>query len=244
MRKIVFATNEYYHIYNRGVDKRDVFLDEKDYWKFFNDLRDFNNRTYYEERLQALGYSKDIPKEPGSLDFRGLRSFLAEQDKIVEIISYGFLTNHFHLIIKQLAEKGISIFMHKVGLSITNYLNKKYERSGHIFQGPFKAVHIDSNDYLVWLVGYVNGNAEIHGLSEAGSYNWSSYRALLEKKSKELGSLGKPKEPGSLGSSFSLLSGADIILSQFKTVEELKSFIQTVIQESKTKKEMKKYLLE
>ena len=68
MRKIDFENNEYYHIYNRGVDKRDVFLDGNDYWKFFDCLRDFNNKTYYKERLCTLGISKDNPKELSSFE--------------------------------------------------------------------------------------------------------------------------------------------------------------------------------
>lgn len=61
-RNVLLINGEYYHIYNRGVDKRIVFLDEEDYWKFFDDLRDFNNDSAYEERLSALGISKDSPK--------------------------------------------------------------------------------------------------------------------------------------------------------------------------------------
>lgn len=238
MRNVEFTTGEYYHIYNRGANKAEIFLDDKDRWKFFDGLRDLNNKTLYDERLQVVGYSNDLSKEPGSLDFRKLRSFLTDKQKVVEVISYSFLPNHFHLILKQLVDRGISNFMHKVGTSYTNYFNKKYKHSGHIFQGPFKAIHIDNDEYLLWLIGYVNGNAEIHNICESENYDWSSFRAI----SKELGSLEKG-EPSSF-SLFSLLGGLDIVVSQFKSESEFKSFVQTVVKESSTKKEMKGSVLE
>lgn len=236
MRKIDFTTGEYYHIYNRGIDKQVIFLDENDYWKFFDGLRDLNNKTLYEERMNALGLYPHLckDKELGPLHFKELRSLLADKEKVIEMVSYSINPNHFHFILKQLIDKGISNFMHKLGISFTGYFNKKHNRSGHIFQGPFKAIHIDSNNYLLWLTGYVNGNIEIHNLAQAENYNWSSYRALC----KELGSL-----QSSL-SSLSVLGGLDIILSQFKSIDEFKNFVNTVIKESRIKKEMEKYLLE
>ena len=239
MRKVYFANGEYYHIYNRGVDKRDVFIDNKDYWKFFDGLRDFNNTSFYEQRLDALGLSTDTDssKELSSLNFKELGSFLQKQKKVVNIPSYSLNSNHYHLIVQQLEDKGISNFMHKLGTSYPNYFNKKYERSGSLFQGPFKAVHVDNNEYLRWLLGYVNGNIEIHGLNKANDYSWSSFQAIL----KELSSFqDKKKELSSL----SALSGLEVILSQFSNQEDFKNFVMQVIKESRENKKMKKYLLE
>jgi len=233
MRKIIFANDEYFHIFNRGANNQEIFLDDEDFWKFFNGLRDLNNTTYYEDRMTALGLYPHNCKALGALQFQELRSFLAEKKKIVEIVSYSLNPNHFHLILKQLVDKGISYLMHKLGMSYTNNFNKKYNHSGHVFQGPFKAVHIDSNDYLLWLAGYVNGNIEIHNLARADNYNWSSYRALC----KALGALQPP-------SPLSVLGGTDIILSQFQTADDFKDMVKTVIQESRAKKEMREYLLE
>jgi len=237
MRKIQFVNGEYYHIYNRGVDKRNLFIDKKDYWKFFDGMRDFNNTSYYEERLGVLGVSKHSIRELKSDDFKQLGSFLKEQEKVVDLISYNLIPNHFHLILKQLQDKGISNFMHKLGTSFTNYFNKKYERSGSLFQGSFKAIHIESNDYLLWLAGYVNGNIEIHGLGNAENYPWSSYQAIW-KESDSFQGRGKER------SSLSALSGMDIILSQFKSPQQFKEYVKQVLQESKIKKTMKKYLFE
>jgi len=235
-QNIIFTNGEYYHIYNRGVDKRIIFLDDEDFWKFFDCLRDLNNETYYEERLDALGLSVHSCKERTSFQFRELGSFIHGQEKLVDVISYSLNPNHFHLIVKQLKDKGVSNFMHRVGTSYTNYFNKKYERSGVLFQGVFKKIHIDNEKYLLWLLGYINGNIEIHGLSKTEDYNWSSYRAIY-KACKE----GTSLHPLS---NLSVLSGLDIVLSQFFNVDEFEEFVKMVISESRTNKSMKNYLLE
>lgn len=237
-QKIVFANGEYYHAYNRGVDKKIIFFDEEDFWKFFNCLRDLNNETYYEERLGVLGISKNSIRPLKSSDFKELSGFIQGQEKLVEIVSYSLGPNHFHLILKQLKDKGISIFMHRVSTSYTNYFNKKYERSGVLFQGVFQKIHIDNEKYLLWLIGYVNGNIEIHGLGKASEYPWSSYQAIR----KELRSFLK-KEASGL-SNLSVLSGLEVVLSQFSSAEQFDEFVKMVIDESRTKKEMRKFLLE
>ena len=242
MRKISFLNNEYCHIFNRGVDKRQIFLDDEDYWKFFDCVRDFNNDTEYEERLNVLGLNRHtaIGTELSSVHFRKLGDFLEKQEKIVDVPSYIFNPNHFHFILKQLRHEGISNFMHKIGTSYTNYFNKKYERSGALFQGPFKAIPIIDDEYFLWLIGYVNGNSEIHNIAAAGDYSWSSYAALC----KELSSVQHQQERSNL----SLLSGTEAILERFKNVEEFQVFVEKVIQESREEKRknkrIKKYLLE
>jgi len=135
-----------------------------------------------------------------------------------------------------IVNKGISNFMHKLGTSYPNYFNKKYKRSGALFQGAYKIIHIDNNNYLLWLLGYVNGNIEIHGLDNAENYSWSSYQAIK----KLLGNFDREKL-----SELSVLSGLEeIVLPQFKSENEFKSFVEEVIKESRTKKEMQKYILE
>lgn len=222
MRKIEFVKNEYYHIYNRGVDKRETFLAAKDYEKFLNGLRDFNNLSYYPERKRVLMSSTSTFE----LNFKELDHFLDEQERVVDIISYSLIPNHFHLVLRQLQDEGVSNFMHKLGTSHTNYFNKAYNRSGSLFQGPYKAIHIDSEEYLLWLVAYVNGNPEIHGLGEAKNYSWSSLRYFLgEGECKFLGEIS-------------------IILEQFESLKAFQNFVRQVVKESKIKKEIKKYLLE
>ncbi|MFH1423480.1 MAG: transposase [Candidatus Nealsonbacteria bacterium] len=214
MRKIQFSNNQYYHVYNRGVDKRDIFIDEKDYQKFLRNLKDFNNKSYYEQRARVIEEKKE------------LSSFLEGFEKVVEVIAYSLAPNHFHLILKQLVDGGVSNFMHKTGTSFTNYFNKKYNRSGSLFQGTYKVIQIQNDNYLLWLSGYINGNIEIHKIEPAEFYKWASFKNFLN------------------GERDGILGDIDIILSQFKDRQDYKNFINRVIQESRSKKEMEKYLLE
>jgi len=194
MRKVQFINDQYYRIYNRGVDERQIFMGKKDHFKFLKNLGDFNNESFYEQRVKSVSES-----------FKKLSFFLKKLPKIVEIVAYSLNPNHYHLILKQLKESGITNFMHKVGTSYTNYFNKKYERSGALFQGPFRAIHIDNNDYLIWLSGYLNGNIEIHGTAKAESYKWSSFRKFLRLEENEI------------------VGDIDIILSQFRNSKEYKN---------------------
>lgn len=216
MRKIQFVNGEYYHIYNRTIEEVPLFRTEKDYLKFLRNLKDLNNKSFYEER-------KNIIATQG---FKKLGSFLCKMEKVVSILSYSLITNHFHLILKQLTDDGISKFMHKLGISHTNYSNKINRRKGPLFQGPFKAIHINNNNYLLWLCGYINGNVEIHKAGESKSYKWSSFRYLLGLEENKI------------------LDDTGIILSQFSNQEGFEGFVKTVVNESRKRKDLEKYLLE
>jgi putative transposase len=221
MRGIKFTNGEYYHIYNRAVADSLLFREDEDYKIFKKCLRDFNNKSYYEER--AFMARKNIKE---------LNSFLAGLKKIVVINAYNLLPNHYHLILKQLTDDGISKFLHKIGYSYTNFINKKYNRSGRLFQGTYKAIHIDNDDYLLWLSAYINGNSQIHKIADTEDYPWTSYGFFLGKKLDDL------------------VTDKDIILDHFSGVQglnpaiEYKKFVKMVIKESRNKKDIDKYLIE
>jgi len=84
-------------------------------------------------------------------------------------LHFNILDNHYHLVFKQLVDNGISRFMQDFGAGYTKYYNEKYKRSGVLFQGSFKAEHIDSDEYLNYVVAYVNGNHFVHGLELSGN---------------------------------------------------------------------------
>jgi len=216
MRKIIFTNGEYYHIYNRGVDKREVFLDKRDYARLLVNMREFN-------REDIIGSLKDLQ----ALRARKNNGLLEPgvPEKLVEIVSYCLNPNHYHFILRQTMERGIERFMHKLGMGYTNYFNKKYDRSGSLFQGPFKAIYINSNEYLLYLSAYVNRNNFIHGYSQDDSWPYTSYLDYVGKRN------GK-------------LCNKEVILNQFKDAEEYKKFINVNALYLKEKKEMEKYLLE
>ena len=136
---------------------------------------------------------------------------MEQVEKVVNVVAYILLPNHFHLLLKQLAKNGISCIMHKLDTSYTNFFNKKYGRSGALFEGPFKRIHIESNDYILWLSGYINGNAEIHGIAEAEKYQWSSYGDFLGVKKDEL------------------ITNREIILRQFKERGSLRNLCLPIL---------------
>ena len=165
---------------------------------------------------------------------------LEPKSELVEIICYCLNPNHYHFILKQKSEKGIERFMHKIGMGYTNYFNKKYKRSGSLFQGPFKSIHIDSNEYLLHLSAYVNKNNFIHGykdelmnkdsenprgLSESGTRQYSSYLDYIGKRN-------------------GILCNKEIVLGQFKNQKEYQEFMEKTSLYLKDKKEIQKYLLE
>jgi putative transposase len=213
MRKLIFANEIVCHILNRGVDKREVFLDERDYDRFLKGMWEFNNNLIREERERLKSELSSVSEL--SSDFKPK----------VEIIAYCLNPNHYHLILKQLEKGGIKDFMHKLGTGYTNYFNKKYDRSGSLFQGPFKAVHIDSNEYLLYVSAYVNKNNFIHGYKKDDSWRYSSWPEYLGKAT-----------PG--------ICNKEIILNQFKNIGEYQEFVDTNALYLKEKKEAEKYLLE
>jgi REP element-mobilizing transposase RayT len=177
MRKIKFQNNEYYHIFNRGADKREVFMDESDYIRFLEDIKELNTN-------KAVGglYRKFLREKAK----RGSASKLEAEpliEPLVEFICYCLNPNHFHFILKQLADNGIVKFMQRLGTAYTMYFNNKNKRSGVLFQGKFKAVKIESFEHLLWLSVYVNTNARIHGIiNDAINYPWCSYPCYLGLK--------------------------------------------------------------
>ncbi len=143
-RPITFSINEFYHIYNRGTDKRRIFITKNDY-----------------ERFIILLYLANS-KEPIRIDTRR-QSFkdLFEKDRgenLVEIGAYCLMPNHFHLLLKEKTENSISLFMQKLTTAYTMYFNKKYERNGVLFQGVFKAEHLDDDNYLKYIYSYIHLN--------------------------------------------------------------------------------------
>ena len=227
MRKVKFVNGEYYHIYNRGVDKRTIFECQKDLDRFFLSMKEFNILapigSIYEnflakarEKKQTKKFGNSVPK-------------LLKEDELVGFICYNLLPNHYHFILQQLIDRGITKFMHKLSLGYTNHFNKIYKRSGSLFQGEYKAIHIDSNEYLLHLSAYVNLNYQVHNLEKFGG------RASKLLKSSWGEYIGENKEN---------FCKKDIILHQFGSALDYKNFAEDSLKRIKENKEIKKFLLE
>ena len=159
-RREIITTGEYYHIFNRGVEKRKIFYQKADYKRFVQSLEFFNTQSSIEMRSDE----KLLP-EP--------------EERLVDVVAYCLNSNHFHLLLKENKENGIATFMKKVCTGYAMYFNKKNERSGVLFQGRFKSTHIDSNDLLLYVSAYVNCNSQIHSIENAETYPWCSFPEYL-----------------------------------------------------------------
>ncbi|MBT4668417.1 MAG: hypothetical protein HOC17_02625 [Candidatus Ruthia sp.] len=172
IRKIQFTKDEYYHVFNRGVDKRNIFESKEDLYYFFNRLSDLN----FDIQNKELNIQRYRASDKKVIDVDGIA--------LVSIIAYCLLPNHFHLVLKQESNDGISKFMQKLGTSYTMYFNQKYKRSGSLFQGKFKANMIDGEFGLPVLSVYVNLNYIHHRINlKAGLVKTS----IFEYLDKELG---------------------------------------------------------
>jgi len=190
MRKTILTTNEIYHIFNRGADKRIIFEDDGDLNRFLESLEKFNS------------------VEPiGSLYEQSFSKIDSGQKKLVKIIAYCLNPNHFHLILQQKSANGISEFMKRLGGGYTWYFNNRHKRTGVLFQGKFKSVHIKSNEQLLHLSAYVNLNNKVHQL---GGRTAKLVRSSYKEYRDNIGSLCEK----------------EVILGQFKNTTEYDYFIK------------------
>ena len=182
MRKNELACDNIYHIYNRGVEKRLLFLNNNDYSRFIQGLVIFNDIK------PALNFKYKIDK---------IENSAKKKKPLVNILAFCLMPNHFHLLLQPREDNGITKFMRKLCVGYANYFNLKYQRVGSLFQGKFKSVLIDDESQFTYIPYYVHLNPldliysdwRNKGINEPkkaldflGSYKWSSYRDYIGKR--------------------------------------------------------------
>jgi putative transposase len=178
-RNFDFSIGEFYHIYNRGTDKRIIFNDEYDHQRFI--------KLLYLCNSQKNIIFREVLIEESYVYERG--------ETIVDIGAYCLMPNHFHLLLHEKVEGGISLFMLKLLTAYSTYFNNKYKRTGGLFEGKFKATHADTDEYLKYLFSYIHLNPvkiidpkwKENGISDRNkakkyleTYIYSSYLDYLE----------------------------------------------------------------
>ncbi len=178
--------SEIYHILSRGVDKRKIFMDERDYYRFVHDLFEFNDEA------PAFNNSYHFRNPDKIIDFanRYRTEELQPREPVVDIFAFCLMPNHYHLLLSPKREEAVSFFMRKINVGYANYFNKKYERKGTLFEGRYKSVLIDSQSHFIHLPYYIHLNPldlvnpewrkrKINNLQKAlsflDSYRWSSH---------------------------------------------------------------------
>lgn len=159
MAKPQFVKGEFYHIYNRGVEKRDIFQENIDYIRFIHDMYEFNDENFVAAANVRFSCRNPRDATEKSIDL----TFTEDKDRkprklLVDILAFCLMPNHFHLILTPKIDNGISKFMHKLGSGYANYFNLKNERVGGLFQGRYKAKHINQQNYFDYLLFYLHFN--------------------------------------------------------------------------------------
>ncbi len=198
-RKVSLACGEYFHIYNRGNSKQEIFFNDRDKERFIKLL-------YLSNSKRGINFRSDIvEKNIDAWDFE-------REETLVSIGAWVLMPNHFHIYITSpkpgLGEEenktNITLFMHKLCTSYVKYFNKKYDRKGVLFEGNFKAVHIEKDNQAKYVFSYIhlnpikliypewkeNGIEDMnYALEYLNNYKWSSYhdhRGIIRKENKIL----------------------------------------------------------
>jgi len=205
MRKERISIGEYYHVYNRGIKKNLLFHDERDYLRFLFLLLYFQSDSkFYNIGRYVSNHSKKLLFGVSS---ESIKSIIKKRS--VELVSFCIMPNHFHVIVKEHKENGIALYMHRVIGGYARYYNLRYKTSGHLFQGAYKAVHIEDNTQLLYLSAYIHRNPrtlkEWHRAED--KYPWSSYQAYVTYNI------------------FEELLVQNIILGQFKDTKDYERFL-------------------
>lgn len=165
-----YIENGYYHIYNRGVDKREIFIEPQDCMVFLHYLK------LYLSSPESLTEDKNLP--PRMLyKVMNLNLF-----KEVDLLSFALMPNHFHLQIKQFSSNGIEKLCRRAITSYVQYFNKKYKRIGTLFESTYKAVPTQTEEQFLYLSAYIHRNPMKLKQSKFNFIDFSSYPYYLGEK--------------------------------------------------------------
>jgi len=181
LRKTVLATGEIYHVFNRGVNRQSIFIDKRDYPRALDVL------SFYRFAKPSLRFSfyNRLPVEE-KLNF--WKELERKNQKIVILLSFCFMPNHFHFLLRQERENGISKFLANFQNSYTKYINTRHARTGHLLQGQFKAVRIETESQFLHASRYIHLNPYtsyvVKTIDELKMYPWSSLPQYIDNNEK------------------------------------------------------------
>lgn len=209
MRNLKISPDEHYHIFNRGINKQVIFHNHDDYSRFLFLI------FYFQMEARVTHVSREV-KEFKKFCVGQSSALATSADQVtgrrlVEIVAFCVMPNHFHLMVRELEEGGMATYMQRVLTAYSKYYNTKYERTGHVFQGPYRAVHIEDDIQTKHLSAYIHRNPrELQKwFGKETKYPWSSYQDFIG-----INRWGDFITPG-------------IILGEFKDKKHYKRFVES-----------------
>lgn len=220
IRKVVFRNNEIYHVFNRGLDRRSIFTEKNEFERVQKLIK------FYRHKDIPIRFSQ-VNHQPIEVREKILKD-LYKSERVVDILGYCMMPNHFHFLLKQMKDKGISTFIANVTNAYTRYFNTKHERAGNLFEGVFKAVYIETEEQLIHVSRYIHLNPVASSIipdEELENYRWSSYPEYLDLSKEEI-------------------SQKELILSMFKSARDYREFVNNQIDYAKKLDIIKHLILE
>ncbi|MBI2449997.1 MAG: transposase [Candidatus Nealsonbacteria bacterium] len=232
------SNGEIYHIVIRAIEGLKLFREEKDNFRMVHDLFEFNN-----EVSVLSSFRNTVNRSRTVLDSLP-RERREPRKLLVEILAFCLMPNHVHLLVRQLKDGGISKFMRKIGAGYGGYYNKKYQRSGHLFQGKYRIVHVKDDRQLLTVFVYIHTNPvaiicpkwkeegiKIKDLNKViqfleEQYRWSSYPDYLGNKN------------------FPSVTSREFLLETIGEIREAKRFVNDWLQHKKELADYKEVAIE
>lgn len=177
MRYENFAEHEHYHVFGRGTNREKIFIDDRDKARFIFLITHFQSPT----RINNVSWYTESFLKKGSFSIRKDKVNEILKKRSVRLVAFVLMPNHFHLLIQNLEDKILSVYMHRILTAYSKYFNAKYKKKGHVFEGPFKAVHTKNNTQLLHLSAYIHKNPkEIKNWENTyDEYPYSSYQDYI-----------------------------------------------------------------
>jgi len=219
-RAVVFMNGYIYHLFNRGVERRPIFFTVRDRERFVSLIE------YYRFSQVTKSYSHYL--KLSLPDQAAYRQILVKKPTNVDVLAYCLMPNHFHIAVKQNIEHGIHLFLSNIANGYTKYLNTKRKRVGPLYQGPFKAVLVETDEQLTHLSRYIHLNPVISGvisLKTLDTYPWSSF-------------------PDYLGYTHKTFVKLQPVRGYFKNIQSYREFVYDQVEFAKEREKVKHLTLE
>ncbi len=206
MRRTIIAPGEYYHVYNKRILEEPLFREKRDFIRFLFLLVFFQSPHGITNTKRQVDYYQN--HNEFSVD-KEIKDQIV-QERVVELIAFTLMPTHFHILLRELQEGGISRYLQRIEAGYARYYHIKYEVLGHVFKGSFGITYVESNQQLIYLSTYLHRNPRelLAWRNKEQNYPWSSYQDYLGSNR-----WGKLLKPG-------------IVLGQFNSPAEYRRFVQ------------------